>query len=232
MTFWPLTLIAVAVLAFLGFPIWGAIRFRPHRARNVMWVEAISDRVVQQHVVQVAPTHPEIVRTERLDRHPFYLLIHIGVFAYAICIFNGATPTNNVAALGASTRFTMAACFVIGAALILIGAAMGARLGRWKFMPRVRGHLTCDVLGDDIVLPYRVGCAGMFAVFVSMFIYSSTSFQTTTGSLGGWMTAMCAAGCIVLIPMLEMRTRKFERNDATLIADAMAQLELHGDVGK
>lgn len=233
MNVWPWVFISMGVMAVVGILSVGAITYKPHRALNVKYAEAMVDRVVPEQIIQLAPTHPEIVKTERLDRHPFYLLIHAGVFAYAICIFSGAEPTSNVVALGPATRLTMATCFVIGASLIILGGAMGMRIGRTRrFMGHVHNHLTSAVLGDDVTLPYRVGSAGMFAVCVSMTIYAATSFQSTTGSLGGWMTLMCALACVVLLPMLYRRVLVFERNESTLIVAAMAELGLTGDDGQ
>lgn len=225
---WPIIFPIAGATAFLVVVIWGGLQFNAERARGLKEVEnAASIEVVERHIVKVAPSHPEIVRTSRLDRHPFYLCIHGAVFGYAMCTVAGADPTSNVASLSESTRLTMAACFLVGAVLIVVSSAMGSRIaGRWWIARSVKQHLTSGVLGDDVTLPYRIGIAGMFAVSVSMLIYSSTSFKNTFGSIGGWMTGACAVACLILIPMMWRASRLWDKWDSTLIADALVQLEL------
>lgn len=233
MTLWAVALGAIAVLFLFVIPVVGAILFRPQRARNVKRVELQSEIIVQQHITELAVFHPEIVKLPRLDRHPFYIAPHVGVWSYAWCIFVGAPVTNNVASLGAVTRYTMAGCFLVGSSLALIGVVMGARVGRWRFVRRVQNHATSPLLGDDITLPYWLGICGLVSIAVSMAIYSSTSFKTTAGSLGGWLTAVLAAACLALIPMLHKRIREFDRHDTALIAEVMTrnERERHANAG-
>lgn len=224
MTLWPWVFIAIGCAAFLGILTVAAVTFRPHRARSVLHAEAIANRKVQQQVAQVRYAHPEIVKVVRLDRHPFYVLPHVGVWCYSWCVFLGATLTSNVTALGTPTRYTMATCFLVGSTLVLIGASLGAKLGPLRIMPKVADHLTSEVLGDDVALPYRLSMSGMFAIAVAMTIYSMTSFQSTTGSLGGWLTGGLAIACIVMEPLLYHRVQTFEKWDSTLITEAMTRL--------
>lgn len=229
MTAWSLMLLAVAVTFLIVIPAWGALKFSTHRARNVKYAEAVADVVVQKQVALVSVGHPEYSKDHRIDRHWFYVLAHIGVFGYAVCMMAGAPPTSNVAALGANTRYTMATCFLVGAAMVLVGASLGLRVGRRRIMASVHDHLTSEVLGDDISLPYKVAIAGLFAVTVSSTIYATTSFHSTTGSLGGWLTGSLAVACVLTGLLLHSRIRRFERNDATLIAAAVARLERDGN---
>lgn len=224
MTTWAVVLAAVAVVFLVAIPVWGVVKFSPHHARSVKYAEATDDRVVQKHVALVSVGHPEFTRTHRIDRHYWYLLPAVGVWCYAWCVVAGAPLTSNVAALSLSTRYTMAGCFLIGASMMLLGALLGARVGRWRVMRSVHDHVTCEVLGDDITFPYWVGIAGMGTTMISLSIYSFTSFSSTTGSLGGWLTGMLALACFITIPLFHSRLRKFEREEADLITRAKARL--------
>lgn len=228
MTGWAVALAGVAILFLIVIPTWGAVKFQPHRARNVKYAERDTVVVIEKHVADVRLLHPEIVSTGRIDRHPFYLLPHLGVFGYACCVFAGAPLTSNVTALGLQTRYTMATCFLVGATLVLTASALGMKVGRWRVMRRINDHITGDILGDDITLPYWLGAAGLFAVAVSMGIYASTSFKSTTGSLGGWLTGTLAAACAITIVMLISRIRAFTKHNDTLISEAIAQIERRG----
>ncbi|MGA5467191.1 hypothetical protein [Mycobacterium sp. NPDC050041] len=225
MTTWAIGLAAVAAIFLVAIPIWGVVKFNPHHARSVKLAEVADNKVVQKHVALVSVGHPEFARTHRIDRHFWYLLPAAGVWCYAWCVLGGAPLTSNVASLSVSTRYTMAGCFLVGASMMLIGALLGAEIGRWRVMRSVHDHMTCEVLGDDIVFPYWVGIAGMGTTMVSLSIYSWTSFRSTTGSLGGWLTAALALACFITIPWFFTRLRKFERDDADLIARAKARLE-------
>lgn len=231
MTIWALTLAFLAFVMLVVIPLVGALRFHPREARNVKYAERLSDGAIQQHVIAVAPAHPEIVRASRLDRHPFYTLPHMAIFAYAICVFRGADVTSNVQALSEGTRTTMAACFMLGSVMVLTASAMGMGVGWHRFAPRVHEHPTMDVLGDNIVLPYRIGMAGLFTTAVAAGIYAATSFQSTTGSLGGWLTASLAAACALTVALLWRRTITFDREDSILVREALARMEIESDAG-
>jgi hypothetical protein len=228
MTWWGLTLICVVVVAFIVIPTWGILRFRPRHARNVKYAEAISERAIQQHVNVISIYHPEYHPLDRLDRHPYYIWPHIGVLCYAACVFSGAPLTSNVLALGHGARYTMATCFAVGSGMVLCGALLGARFGRWQIMRRVRDHVTCEILGDDIALPYWLSIGGGFAVAVSWGIYSQTSFKSTTGSLGGWLTLTLCLAFASILPKLYKRIHRFQREEKTLIREAIASLQERG----
>ena len=221
---WVIGLLVMAAL--IGGPTLGVITFDRRRAEHVKHAEIRDSTRVEHHVVEARLAHPEIVRVSRIDRNPWYLLIHVGVFCYAVCIFTGAKLTSNVMSLGGGPRFTMGLCFLVGSTLVITSALLGTHVGWFRIMPSVFDHPTADVLGDDVVLPYRIGMAGMGATATSSFIYSVTSFQSTTGSLGGWLTGMVCAACIVSIPWFFHRTTLFNRHNGVLIADAKVRLGL------
>lgn len=230
---WFLALAGVSFVILVVVPIVGARSFNANRARGVKYAEQDSEATLLQHISELAHSHPEIVKVPRVDRHPFFVFPHIGVWCYAWCIFLGASVTNNIAELAAVTRYTMAGCFLIGSSLVLTGALLGTRLGHWHLARRVRNHPTAALLGDDITLPYWLSIFGLFAVSVSMGIYSSTSFKTTTGSLGGWLTATLAFAAMATLPLLYRRITEFERNEATLLTEVQAKIERdgHADAG-
>lgn len=219
---WAWVLAIVALLFLVCFPLWGVLSFSRHRAAHVIHAEG--NRRVQVQVVESRFLHPEIIRVGREDRHPFFVTAILGVWCYAWCVLVGAELTSNVASLGVQTRYTMSTCFLVGASLCLVGASLGLKVRGRVIMDAVRNHLTSEVLGDDITLPYRLEIAGMSAIGISFVIYAWTSFQTTYGSLGGWLTALLAVGCGVTSLWFNNRVRTFAKQDGVLIADAQARL--------
>lgn len=219
---WAGWLLIVIVVVFVGILVRSAYTYKPHRARNVKYAEQYQAAVVE-HVVRATASHPEIVKTSRLDRHWWYIGPALAMFGYSISIsvFN-APLTSNVISLGQGARFTMASCFMVGSALVMLGSLLGATFGRWTISPTTKCHLTSDVLGDDVVLPYRVGMAGWAALMVSLAIYAGTSFQVTIGSLGGWFTAIGAGASIGTILALHKAAAVFEKWDYILISEALA----------
>lgn len=224
---WANVMAGFAVAVTLFILALGAYTFRPHRARNVKYAER--EMAIIEHVVEVRRLHPEIVKVSRLDRHPWFIVPHICVLAYSLSVFSGAKLTSNVMALGDEARYTMATCFLVGSAIVLTGVALGARVGRWVVARDVSEHVTATWLGDDIVLPYRLEMGGMGAMAVSSGIYSWTSFQSTTGSLGGWLTlGIALLSGLSVIPFYRA-VEVFQRWDTTLIMEATARLEAGDD---
>jgi hypothetical protein len=64
MNVWVAVMATVAVTCLVVIPILGVLAFRPQRARNVKHAERQTERVVQQHIVELGVRHPEIVKTE------------------------------------------------------------------------------------------------------------------------------------------------------------------------
>lgn len=220
---WAVVMVAAAGLIFSGILAHGAATYSDRRARNVKYAER-SHKVVEQ-IVEVQRSHPEIVKTKRMDRFPFFYVIHVCVFGYTMCVIAGAKLTSNVVALGDQARYTMASCFLVGSVLVLTGVVLGLRVGPLTIKPSVADHATASVLGDDIVLPYRLEMAGMGAMVVSSGIYSWTSFGSTTGSLGGWLTGGIALACALTTTSFYRAVEVFQRWDNTLITEAQARLE-------
>lgn len=205
----------------------GLLGFSPERAQAIRDGEA-TDPVVIEEVRRIHVGAPDRFRRGRIDRHPFYIAPHIAAFGYSICILAGAPVTNNVAVLSALQRFTMAACFLVGAALVLTGSVMGAKVWRWRIVAGVHDHIAAARLGDDIRLPYTFAAIGMFSMGVSTGIYSSTSFASTTGSLGGWLTACIAAACLLMAVMFFRRIRQYGLTFRVVVDEAVASVIRRG----
>jgi hypothetical protein len=208
----------------------GVRNFRPQLARNVKYAEQTMF-VDEKKVDAVRLAHPEIVKVVRLDRHPWFVVPHVMVLGYSISVFLGAKLTSNVLILGDQARYTMATCFFVSSLLVLTGATLGSRVGKWTVKRDVAEHLTAKWLGDDIVLPYRIEMAGMSAGIVSSTIYFATSFTNTAGSLGGWLTMGISILCAMSIPQWNRAVRVFELWDYTLVTEARGRLEDTDDVG-
>lgn len=215
-----------AVVIFLCVLAFMAKTYSPNLARNVKYAERAA--VTKYDLAHVQLRHPEIIKVARQDRYPFFWLLHLAVSGYVVSILTGAPLTSNVITLGSEARYTMASCFLVGSGLVLTGVASGLKVGRRTIMPQVRDHPTCAILGDDIVFPYRVEMAGMSAMMVSSAIYSWTSFQSTTGSLGGWLTGGIALACALTIHQFYRAIQAFQKWDFVLISEAMARLEKGG----
>lgn len=217
-------LVALSVMAAVALLAYGLWRYNADHARGVKQVELLDDHFVR-HIAAIRLVHPEIVRLSRLDRHPFYLTVAVSVFGYSMCIFGGAKLTNNVSALDAGTRYTMATCFALGSMMMLGAALMGVKIGKRYVMRRIADHPTCEILGDNIAVPYIMARAGLATLAIAAEIYSVTSFRSTTGSLGGWLTSGVAAACVACIVMMSRRTRSFEREDRTLLSEVVKRAQ-------
>jgi hypothetical protein len=202
----------------------GVFRFSPKKAQAIRTAEAETP-IVMEEIRRIHIRSPDRFRHDRLDRHPFYVGLHVAAWCYAWCILIGAPVTSNIAALNAGAKMTMALCFVIGSTLVLAGSAMGASIGNLTLLKGIRENMTSSMLADDIRLPYTFGCAGLLAMSVSLGIYATTSFTSTLGSLGGWLTALGAVAATVTLAMLLTRIRRYDRARTALISEAIALIE-------
>lgn len=216
---------AVILVSCIAIGIFG---YNPERARDIRRGEANDDPVVIEEVRRIHVGAPDRFRRGRVDRHWFYVMIHVGVLGYSGSILAGAKVTSNVATLGESTRFTMASCFLVGATLVLIGAMMGLHVRNWDIVPGVSDHIAAARLGDDIRLPYTFGGIGMVAIGISTFIYGETSFQSTWGSLGGWWTMCISFACVGMAVVFFRRIRQFSRALKAVVEEAVANVILRG----
>lgn len=220
--------LAIGVLVLVGSVAYGVLGYNPDDAHAIRRAEDDRGPMVYEEVRRIHIRAPERFDHDRIDRHPAWLALMLAGHGYAISILAGAEVTNNVRALDPSARTIMAGCFLIGSFLCLVGAAMGVRFWRWRFKPAVHDNMTSAMLSDDIRLPYTLGGCGAAVMGVSTGIYSTTSFQTTLGSLGGWMTAWFALACTVMVREFYRRVRRYDRARNTIIDQAIARIE-HDD---
>lgn len=211
----PVILVACIVVGILGYS--------PEKAKAIL--EAEDSPVVIEEIRSIRVRRPERFRHDRLDRHPTYIGLHLATQGYGWSVISGAQVTSNLVSLSPATKFAMAACFLVGSTLVLTGAAMGARVWGWTFLDGTRDNIASSMLGDDIRLPYSFGAVGMFSIAISMGIYGSTSFTSTSGSLGGWMTSAFSMTSVVLLAQFVARIRVYSRARTLLIAEAVARLE-------
>lgn len=217
----------VGVAVLISSVAYGILGYNPERAQAIREREA-EPPVVIEEIRRIRVTFPDRFRRGRIDRHPFYIGVHLAAFGYSICILSGSPVTSNVSALSESTRLTMGCQFLVGAALVLMGAAMGAKLFRWRILGGVHDNIASARLGDDIRLPYTFGATGMFCMGISTSIYATTSFGSTLGSLGGWLTALIAGACVAMLTMFVMRIRQYSRTLAPIVNQAVAAIVERG----
>ena len=212
----------IAILIWcVGVAIFG---YSADKAEGIREAEA-EDHVVVEEVRSLRIRRPEKFHHDRFDRHPFYLGANLSVWCYAWCILGGAPVTSNLNALTPQTKTTMAICFLVGSTLCLLGAAMGMKIFRWRFLEVIHDNVVAARLSDDIRLPYTFGIAGVGAVGVSMGIYASTSFHSTVGSLGGWLTALLGVGgCAFMFVAYLVRIRQY--SVAKTILEAETKLSI------
>lgn len=217
----PVILVASIAIGLLGF--------NPVTATAIRSAEAEAPMILEE-VRRIHIRSPDRFRHDRLDRHPFYIGSAVAMWGYSWCIFFGSPVTSNVASLPGVTRMTIATCFIIGSTLVLSGSAMGIRVGRWTLLKGIHDNMTSSMLADDIRLPYTFNIAGLIAIGVSSGIYSWTSFGSTLGSLGGWLTGVgIATPSAILITMLFVRIRRYDRARTTLINEAVNQIVVRRD---
>lgn len=220
-----------APVILIGSIAVGVFGFNPAKAQAIRRAEADTNGVVIEEVRHIVVGKPERFRRGRVDRHPAYLGPLVAVWGYAWCVFGGALLTSNVVAMGEAERMAMAVCFLVGSTLALTGAAMGLEVRGHVFLRGVKDNLTSSKLGDDIQLPYTFGMAGMVALAVSFGIYAWTSFHSTIGSLGGWLTGLAAITCGVMLGVYYFRMRQYARVSPRLISQAVARIELRHAAG-
>lgn len=221
------TALAVAILILVTCVGIGLFGFTPERAAAIRDGETHTAVIIEEvRRIHVAP--PDRFRRGRIDRHPFYLAPHFAALGYSVSVLAGAPVTSNLAALSPQTKFTMAVCFLIGSTLVLLGAVMGLHVWKWDIVPGVSEHIAASRVGDDVRLPYTFGGIGMFSIGVSTGIYASTSFGSTFGSLGGWLTGSIAVACAFMAAVFYRRVRQYSRTLKVIVDEAVANVIRRG----
>lgn len=215
--------IAVACIAI------GVFGYRPEKMQAIRAAEAQEAQPVV--VEEVRAIHVPVIEKfshYRLDRHPTYIGLHVAAWCYAWCIFAGAPITSNLTELNIQTRLSMAACFLVGSSLALSGAMMGMKVGPWYFLRGISDNIASARLSDDIRLPYTFACVAMVMMAISFSIYASTSFRSTAGSLGGWITLCMAGTSAILLGVFYRRIRIYVLVRSRVINEAVANIIKRG----
>jgi hypothetical protein len=180
-------------------------------------------------IEQVVIYHPEIIRRHRLDRHQSYVWIHVGLWLYGCGVLLSPSPSSNLAGLSWSTQQALGLCVLVGSTLALVGLSLGAPVWRWRIAGAVSRNVMSPMLGDDIRLPYTLGCTGLFSIFVSMGFYDwtivSTSPDKLLGTLGGGISGAIALMCITLAVEFIARIRAYMRAYDNLLTEARRRRE-------
>lgn len=217
--------LAIGMLVLASSVAYGILGYNPDDAHAIRQAEADQQQFIVEEVRRIHVRAPERFRHDRLDRHFAWLALMFAAQGYSVCVLAGAEITSNVRILDAMTRTIMAGSFLVGSFLCLVGASMGARFWRWRLAPDVHDNLTSPMLADDIRLPYTLGGVGAAVMAVSTGTYSTTSFHSTVGSLGGWMTGCFSFACLGMIAAFYTRVKRYERARELVINRAVAQIE-------
>lgn len=218
-------IIGVAVLG-LVIPAIGLRLFNPHRARNVKLVE-LSEPSIARRIAMLRIAHPEIIKTDRLDRHPVYIAwcLAILIFGVVVQYFELPYAQNGAARLG--TQQTLGVSLLLGGAFLLSGSVMGLRWGRWSILGRVSCNTTSSTLGDDVRYPYVFGWWGMVSQAISMGFYQytvaeSVGYYRVLTTYGGIFSILNIPLAIVMIGIFIGRVRSYSNEREALIDEAMA----------
>lgn len=220
--------LSLGPIVLLGCIAYGLFGYDADTAQRIRAGES-SPVVVIEEVRHVHVSRPAKFKRDRIDRQWHYVGLSVAAWGYSWSVFSGAALTSNVSVLDGKTRFALAACFLVGSSLSLAGSLMGLRIGRFTVLRSIRDNMTSAMLHDDIRLPYAFGIAGCFSVTISTAIYASTSFRSTTGSLGGWVTALWSAVDTAMLLWFWLRIYRYGKARDAVIATAIRRLELDED---
>lgn len=223
-----ITLLSIGTLILVGSIIAGITTFTPERAQAVRQAEAdVEAKKVVQEISHLRISHPEIHKLARLDRHPAYLLVICALWVFGCNLFLGDTASSsNIAHLSDSIQHALAVCLLVGTSLCLMGSFSGVKVGPWVFGRPVRAHLLAPMLGDDIRVPYIIGCAGLASTFFSMVFYvASTPRGRLLGTLGGVLGLAAVGICLSLGVLFSLCIRKYVEARDMLLREYLTEIE-------
>lgn len=228
MSSWTIPLVTVALMIFLVGPALGLYFWNPERTRAVRHIENFDEQqAVIAHIAYIRLRHPEIVKGERLDRHPAYLWGNLTMFAYGCVVAFVEVPYSNLGSETLGTRETLAGSLLLGSGAALIGSLMGKSFGGSAFASWVVDHDSAAMLGDDIRVPYVLAWCGLASTAISMGFYGYTVIATAgvprlLTTLGGIAAVGFASMCMTLIPLFVSRIRNFVSARDVVRAEAYA----------
>lgn len=228
---WPWVLISMVAMFLVGFPAWGLYKWTPRRAQLLRRLEIFEDRdAVIAHIAYIRVRHPEIVRLERLDRHPAYVWMNVLLLIYGLVTFFGAAPYAAFGGEALDTRATLAGSLLLGSSAALIGTLMGKQLGPIWIRRSVIDNDTSAMLGDDVRVPYVLAWVGLASTTISMAFYGYTVIATVgtlrlLTTLGGIAAIGFTAICLTLIPSFIHRIRTYVTARDTVLTEAFAIMD-------
>lgn len=217
------------VLLAAGFIV-GLTFYSPDRTRAIKIAESQPPVVMTQLIRLYAP--PELHRSERLDRHDAYVWQQVGLWLYSGGVILAEAPNSNLSELSFSTQSSLGVCLMVGTTLALVGTSLGLRLhwfGDVVVARRIADNLTSEMLGDDVRLPYALAWGGLLSTAVSMFFYAATvmleAHARLVETLGGAVSATAGCMCLTLSVKFIRAARRYVRDRAALIIEAVARIE-------
>lgn len=223
---WAIVMVSLAIIIAIVFPTVGLWLFSPTRARHVKHVEAMSELVTVQ-ISQLRISHPEIIRLDRLDRHPAYLGYFATVLAFGCTVLFVEIPYKENGAEALGTQQTLGVSLLLAAGMCLSGSTLGLHAFGRCIGRSVCNNAVSSRLGDDIRIPYVLAWWGLLSTIIAEGFYAYTvvavagvhRLLTTFGGLG---TITFSFMAMAMIPMFILRIRRYVTEREILIDEALA----------
>lgn len=224
-----IVLAAVAGAILLGAIVVGTALFSPRRAAAAKISDtATTAKPTRDQIVRLGiPPPVGIAHTLRLDRHPAYVWPHIGLLLVGVGVIMAPAPNSAVVALSWDAQKLLGVCMLTGSTIALIGSSLGLGMPGERYIFRgITDNVTSLQLGDDIRVPYALGCLGLLSVGVSMAGYAWTIYQYSTlvGALGGGLTFALMGMCLNLAGLFVARMRRYSHDRDRLLSEARRRL--------
>lgn len=224
---WAVALVVVALLFLFVAPVLALLFYSPERARAVKHAEVFDVTTVIRQADYLRLRHPEIVKTQRLDRHDSYIWFNLALLAFGWVVMFVEVPYSNLGSAALGTQETLGISLLLGSTLTLVGSLLGLRVGRWRIAPSVCNNSVSIILGDDIRVPYVLAWGGLFSTSISMAFYGYTVIASAgVARMGNTLGGIAAIGiggmCLTLVPKFIARIRKYVSARDVLIAEALA----------
>lgn len=228
MNTWAVALVSLAISFLIVFPALGLYLYSPRRARLVRHAEAVDERqAVVAHISYIRLKHPDIVKVERLDRHPAYVLMNVGLMYYGWVTSFVIPSYANMSSADMGTRLTLAFSLLFGASITLIGSLLGGRIFGHVIGPKISDNDVSAMLGDDIRVPYALGWLGMSSTFISMAFYGYTTVRAVDAerlltTYGGIQSIVICIICLIMVRQFVKRIQIYLRARNTILTEAYA----------
>lgn len=221
-----IVLVSLAIVVAIVFPAVGLWLFSPARARGVKQVEEISKQVTVQ-ISQLHISHPEIIRLDRLDRHPAYLAYFVNVLAFGCTVLFVEIPYRANGAESLGTQYTLGVSLLLAACMALSGSALGLHAFGRCIGQGICNNIVSSTLGDDIRVPYVLAWWGLLSTIIAEGFYAytvvaSVGLRRLLTTFGGLGTVTFSFMALLMIPMFIIRIRRYVAQREILINEARA----------